>query len=495
MKKDYSVDEIKKIMNQDMEIPKSVDEGMKKAYEQLGIQTARRHSRTSRFWVGLAAAAILTAGFSITAFAVTKYLNVTRSEDGDTLQYRIEVDTKQKEAHKIEVEPTYMPDGYEYQEEGPYGGKWHNEETSSGISIIPYHAAELYKMSRVDEESFRKFQKESRVKTADTKNTKLDLFLMDSEYVDSEKTNKMIYLFNEEEGYGIYIQSTSDLPLEEVEKVAEGLKVTILDETVPYPSEEEIQAEIEEKKQSEEKMQAIAEGIVPAENVHLVGEEIKNPFRDQESPESEDIRFTVKDIKIQDTLPVDQFPRENYAQYEDEVALWVNEDTSLKPHERYVFDAGEGGTTDAMANQEAETVNSKYVVVKMQAENCSDFQTEWNASGGISIAPDLAYMKTNEDGSLSRADYQLVEANENYSLQWEAGNGASFPIYFDKIYYTEGIQRMKDAFFRPLAAGEALEYTLVYVADEDQLDSLYLDIYPGYGNTEEAVDAPYVKVK
>ena len=43
MKKDYSVDEMKKIMGKDMEVPKSVDEGMKKAYEQLGIQTTRRH--------------------------------------------------------------------------------------------------------------------------------------------------------------------------------------------------------------------------------------------------------------------------------------------------------------------------------------------------------------------------------------------------------------------------------------------------------------------
>ena len=31
MKKDYSVDEMKKIMGQDMEVPKPVDEGMKKA--------------------------------------------------------------------------------------------------------------------------------------------------------------------------------------------------------------------------------------------------------------------------------------------------------------------------------------------------------------------------------------------------------------------------------------------------------------------------------
>lgn len=123
MKKDYSVDEMKKIMGKDMEVPKSVDEGMKKAYEQLGIQTTRRHNRKYKLWTGLAAVAVLTAGLSITAFAVTKYLNVTRSEEGDTLQYQIEVDTKQKEAHQIKVEPTYMPEGYEYQEEGPYGGK------------------------------------------------------------------------------------------------------------------------------------------------------------------------------------------------------------------------------------------------------------------------------------------------------------------------------------------------------------------------------------
>lgn len=111
MKKDYSIDEMKKIMGKDMEVPKSVDEGMKKAYEQLGIQTTRRHNRKYKLWTGLAAAAVLTAGLSITAFAVTKYLNVTRSEEGDTLQYQIEVDTKQKEAHQIKVEPTYMPEG------------------------------------------------------------------------------------------------------------------------------------------------------------------------------------------------------------------------------------------------------------------------------------------------------------------------------------------------------------------------------------------------
>ena len=54
-------------------------------------------------------------------------------------------------------------------------------------------------------------------------------------------------------------------------------------------------------------MEAQAGNTIPAEGVRSIGEEIKNPFRDENSTEFEDIRFTVKDIKIQDTLPVDQF--------------------------------------------------------------------------------------------------------------------------------------------------------------------------------------------
>ena len=89
MKKDYSVDEMKKIMGREMDIPECVDEGMKHAYEQLGIRTTRRHTRKYKLWTGLAAAAVLTAGLSITAFAVTKYLNVTRSEEGIPCSIRL----------------------------------------------------------------------------------------------------------------------------------------------------------------------------------------------------------------------------------------------------------------------------------------------------------------------------------------------------------------------------------------------------------------------
>ncbi|MFR6162779.1 MAG: hypothetical protein ACLUJR_06945 [Mediterraneibacter gnavus] len=137
--------------------------------------------------------------------------------------------------------------------------------------------------------------------------------------------------------------STSDLPKEEIEKVAEGLKVTVLDETVPYPSEEEIQTEIEEKKWLEE-MEAQAGNTIPAEEracQSVRRSEIRSEMRIQQSLKISGLRSRISKFRIRCRL--DQFPRENYAQYEDEVALWVNEDTSLKPHERYVLDAGEWG--------------------------------------------------------------------------------------------------------------------------------------------------------
>ena len=80
-------------------------------------------------------------------------------------------------------------------------------------------------------------------------------------------------------------------------------------------------------------------------------------------------------------------------------------------------------------------------------------------------------------------------------MQWLSNNGSSFPIYYDDIYYTEGIERMKSAFFRPMSAGEEIEYTLVYVADEDQLDNLYLRIFAGGTNADgSAITTPYVRI-
>ena len=55
-------------------------------------------------------------------------------------------------------------------------------------------------------------------------------------------------------------------------------------------------------------------------------------------------------------MPVDQFP-ENYAQYEDRVALWVNEDTSETAWE-ICGSMQENGVQRMQWQTKAETVNS-----------------------------------------------------------------------------------------------------------------------------------------
>ena len=81
-------------------------------------------------WHVLAAAAVLAVGSSAVVVAANKFLSANLVKQKDSVVYDLALDSEQKEAHEIEVNPTYMPAGYELGAENtPYGGKWHNEET------------------------------------------------------------------------------------------------------------------------------------------------------------------------------------------------------------------------------------------------------------------------------------------------------------------------------------------------------------------------------
>ena len=275
-------------------------------------------------------------------------------------------------------------------------------------------------------------------------------------------------------------------------KIANGLEITVLEETVPYPSEAEIAEERQNDKDAAKKAEAEQEyrssNGVSEELVYQVGEEVKDTTREMMAEsypdylrevylsEEEDIRFTVLSTAVSDTLPTDTFSQQYFT---TDMENWMNEDTSLKAHQRYRLGEEEGQTTfDARADKEAETVNSKYVIVKMKAKNVSAFQTDLNKTVGVSIAPILIVMQEGEAGKLVYPQETFWSANEGYDLQWGAERGGSFPIYFDKPYFTEGIKGVKSRLFCPLAPGEEMEYTLVYVVDEDQFSNMYLHFYP-----------------
>lgn len=498
MKKEYSKKEIKRILSQDIKVSDEVENRMKETYELLGISSkvTMKYTKKHRVWSALAAVAVLAAGMSLVTFAANKFLSANMIEKEDSVQYNFSVDRTQ-EAHQIKAEPTYMPDGFVLGE-GAYGGKWHKEGTEEGISIFTYNAADLDKMQRTGNGEFIKYKKDSHVKEIDINGMKTDVFVDEGFYVDSTDTRKNIYLFNEKDGYGIWISSYSSLSADELLKVAKGMKVEILEETVPYATDEEI----EKMATTEEDLKAVSQKNqtgIPAESIYEIGQEVKDPLLEVTPSDPEyrrdDIGFTVESVTIEDSISFTDYPEEYFVSCAEELAPWVLADGTLKPHERYKYSTDEVG--NQTGEKSVETVSSKYVVVKMKAKNYSETQSKWNAESGISIAPDLTVLEKQEDGSMVKPRYSFEPANEGYSLQGMSNGGSSFPVYFDKLYYTEGVQRLKSGFFRPLAAGEELEYTLIYVMDEDQLDNMYLWFFAGTGGTNEdgsPILTPYVRI-
>ncbi|MBM6855004.1 hypothetical protein H6B11_12715 [Mediterraneibacter glycyrrhizinilyticus] len=201
MKKEFSQEEMEQVLKNDAVIPASVDEKIKETYARLGLTAAapEEHNKGSasqktrpfrmkkkKVWVTIAAAAALTAGLGITAFAVNQLLNVDLTEKDGALAYNVSVDPEAKEAHVVTSSPTYVPEGYEYQEDGAYEGQWHNSDNDGSMSIITHNAADLYLMSQTDGGATSQIDKDDYIKTIEIGGMNVDLFSSDSIYTDDD---------------------------------------------------------------------------------------------------------------------------------------------------------------------------------------------------------------------------------------------------------------------------------------------------------------------
>lgn len=490
MKKEYTQNEMEQILRNDAEIPESVDRRMKETYEKLGLventgitentdgkQNGRRtvRRRRPRAWVSVAAAAAVIAGLGLTAFAAARALNVTVKEEDGKVEQQVSVEPTQKEAHKIEVTAGYVPEGYVYQEEGPFTGKYRNEATGGGMTLIPYNAAEVYWFNMTGDDRLEViYNQEDFVGTVETNGMTANLFQTDSIYEDDNSVTQNAYVFNEEEGYAIqvYLRGTG-LPEDEVLKVAQNLQVTILDETVAYATDEEIEAEKE--------MQASyrpQKGSIESYRVHQIGDVITAPDSVQSTDGADlaDLQYTVKDAQILDTLPLDQYPKENYVpDYDSAVAPLLNEDGTLKPHIRYPYTE----STRDIDKDRGEEVNGKFLAVTVDITNTAD------AVGEFEITPELTLLKSrNTDGSGYYEEFEYIEGTKAY-LEL---NGDGAPFYQSVQQFTEN--RKKHVRFAEIGAGETIECTFVYVVDEDCVENACLEFF----NTGGSSLYPYVKL-
>ena len=397
---------MERILKSNTEIPGSVDQRIRDTYKSLGIlsdfRPARRKKRKA--WVTIAAAAALIAGLGVTVYAAGQFVSARLTQNGDYLTYALNVDPSEKEAHEIRVTPDYVPEGYVYQTDGPYESKWYNEKTEGSMTIIPYNAAELYLESRTSDSALQvAINKDSYIKTIEIQGMNVDIFTQENtDYIDSDDTQQDLYLFNEEWGYAVHVYlDGTDLAADEAEKIAEGLEIEVLESTVPYPTEEEI-AELN-REHEEANEEAAASTIVSGDRIR----------------------------GINDTLSFDDFPKDNFLDDSASVlAEYLNEDGSLKPHERFT------GDNDRMT----ESTDAAFIIVKTKLRNTGDTAID------TYLSPLLRYLDENGNG-----DYTLLDP------------------------------------------GEEKECISVYVIDKDRLDSAYME-YFDTGAAAADTPELYVKV-
>ena len=283
--------------------------------------------------------------------------------------------------------------------------KWYNEKTEGSMTIIPYNAAELYLESRTSDSALQvAINKDNYIKTIEIQGMNVDIFTQENtDYIDSDDTQQDLYLFNEEWGYAVHVYlDGTNLAADEAEKIAEGLEIEVLESTVPYPTEEEI-AELN-REHEEANEEAAASTIVSGD--HIRG--------------------------INDTLSFDDFPKDNFLDDSASVlAEYLNEDGSLKPHERFT------GDNDRMT----ESTDAAFIIVKTKLRNTGDTAID------TYLSPLLRYLDENGNG-----DYTLLDP------------------------------------------GEEEECISVYVIDKDRLGSAYME-YFDTGAAAADTPELYVKVK
>ena len=472
MKEIYSQEEMERILKSSVEIPDSVEQKINDTYRDLGLadksgsRTVRKRKRKA--WVTIAAAAALVAGLGVTVYAAGQFFSAQLTQEGDKLTYSLAIDPAEKEAHEIQVTPGYVPEGYVYQEEGPYESKWYNEETGGSMSVIPYNAAELYEISQTQDDPLHApFNEDSFVKAVDIQGMSVDIFSSEGDYIDSDETIQNIFVFNEEWGYAVHVYLDGpDLADDEAVRVAEGLDIEVLDTTVPYPTEEEIAAINEENQRIENEIKNAASGIT---DDSIRG--LNNVMKIDGSIYDHGIEYQAVDIQVTDTLPPDEFPEENFiVDYDSTLAEYVNEDGSLKPHERF---------TNA-ASRKTESAEASFIIVTTKIRNTGDTAQD------VYLSPFLRHLDENGNGT-----YRLSQPRDKSSPaqeSWKRLTTDGFPFYQSAPNNGE-----TEELFTTIHPGEEIECTSVYVADNDCLDSAYMQ-YFNIGAA--AADTPelYVKV-
>lgn len=420
--------------------------------EREGRRTKRSAAAFRRGWVTAAAVAALVILIPSAVYAAVTYFlkNVNRDEDDLTYEFTLNYELVPGE---YQVKADYIPEGFADDEDGD--GKYYAEADDGWITIMPiYTTAEI---ERINSEITVKGI--DQVEHRELSGMEADVITFQD--ADRNLSNVDIFLFNAEEGYVLEIVAGYQVDRKELLKFADSLSVERVGDG-RYETEDEKAARQKEEAdteasllEGEKRWDALMELGIPEEKIHGVGEELKVEGYEQ------CLGFTVTDYAFVDSM--EGFAEENFFDF-SRFDGWLNEDKTLRPYARQHFDKENNLLAEEQTAQEFLWVDLKV--------HCYD-----DTDPDIPLDFTLQYVTKREDGTLTWAEdsYEAVPA-ENYWLQMDDS-----AVYFDKAVNVSGESR-NHFFYREMKAGEDLEYTLLFVVDQDRKDDFLL--YPTGGNND-----------
>jgi len=442
-------------INQDIQLPKVVLEKADEAFTMIQAKKqVQPHRKRTPFkkWMVAGVAATLILSTTIVAVAASGYFNKETIEESDTITYQFELDYELVPG-VFKVTPGYLPEGFVEQDEDKYCPE---DNWGHGISILPIlNTAELDLLnSKLSEENIENIEKTT------LNNMEAHIITYKSDY----EEKKDIYLFNQTDGYVIQIYGDSNVPVNELKKFADNLTIErIADDS--FATEDEKAALANEQNRYDAMNEAYAKALEERSSKGIGQEEII-PIG-QEANLDSNVAYTIESAKYIDSInSLSGYDTNNFYDY-SEVESWLNEDGSLKPYTRLHMD--ENGNII-----EEEKVNQEFLIVKVKAVKYGGVETE-----EIALDATLERLTLRDDGRYTwpEGDYTNVPS-EDYNLQTDG-----WCIYMTEAENLEGEKRAHSFFWKNMTIGDELEYTLIFVVDEDMKDCVVLKFNSGAGGS------------
>lgn len=381
--------------------------------------------------IALAAAMILLCGLGVAA-AVGHFTKQVEETDS-TASYTFEVNYELKPVEVTAV-PEYLPEDMTVADGDKYGS---GKENGRDISIWAMNMADIdYYCQTMDFTGVEKVEK--------TTIQGMEAHLITYQDAEKNRKSKDIYMFNPEDGYVLWVWGDYAVSMEELEKVAESLTITVTENPdLAYMTGEEKAEEARLEKEAQEAWEAAVNRGVAPEDITAVGETL-------DVSDFIGASYTVEEAAFYDSLyEVPGFNPDGVCDRE-ELEAWLNEDGTHKPYLRYTLD------------ENAQIVEEKEMGVKFLAVTATVRQEkaydEWD--NGTPFDAVLIRLEENENGRLVQAsDRYAAVPSEDYSLQ---RGGSCF-------YLNQTADTMNDPqyFWRHMEAGDSQTYTMVFAVDED----------------------------